>query len=75
MTTNEIGVSLTLLMKVRETYTVVREYTTKRSLEDFDGYVAHVEDETGEFLYGGGSGEEKLSVVIEAQIDGKWKKL
>ena len=62
-------------MKIRETYTVVREYSTKRSLEDFDGHVAHVEDETGEWLYGGNSGDEKLSVVVEAKVNGKWKKL
>jgi hypothetical protein len=62
-------------MQVRETYTVVREYSTRESLEDFDGHVGHVQDEAGEFLYGGGSGEEKLTVVIEAKINGKWKKL
>ena len=62
-------------MKIRETYTVVREYSTRESLAAFDGHVGHVQDETGEFLYDGGRGDEKLTVVIEAKINGKWKKL
>ena len=62
-------------MKIRETFTVVREYITKRSEKDFEGHVAHVEDEAGEFLYGGSPGDEKISVAIEAKKKGKWVKL
>jgi hypothetical protein len=63
-------------MKIRETYTVVREYSTNRSLKDFDGHIAHVQDETGEFLYGGSGGNEKITVKIEAKNkNGKWKSL
>lgn len=63
-------------MKYRYTYTVVREVTTRReSEEDIQGHCDHVQDEAGEFLYGGSPGSETITVKIEVSRDnGKtWK--
>lgn len=59
-------------IKIRQIYTVVREYSTK-NLEDEEGHLLHVLDETGEFLYGGSCGEESLSVKFQINKGNKWE--
>lgn len=58
-------------MKIREIYTVVREYETD-NLEEEQGHLLHVLDETGEFLYGGGGGHEQLSVQFQIDKGEGW---
>ena len=59
-------------MKIREIYTVVREYEVDY-LEDEIGHMEHVLDETGEFLYGGSCGEESLSVKFQINNGNGWE--
>jgi len=47
-------------MKIREIYTVIREYEID-NLEEERGHFLHIQEDMGEFLYGGG-GDEELSV-------------
>lgn len=58
-------------MKIREIYTVVREYEVDY-LEDEINHMLHVLDETGEFLYGGSGGEEQLSVKFQIDKGEGW---
>ena len=53
-------------MKIREIYTVVREYTPRKGSYDVKGHCLHVLDEAGEFLYGGGRDDE---ISVRFQID------
>jgi hypothetical protein len=64
-------------MKVRQIYTVIREYETKDSREEVEQHAVFVQDEAGEFLYGGGSGEESISVVtmVKPQNRKEWSQL
>lgn len=57
-------------MKIREIYTVIRDYETD-DLEEERGHMLHVLDETGEFLYGGG-GDEELSVQFQIDKGEGW---
>lgn len=61
-------------MKIRHVYTVVREFTTKKKeLKDEIDSFRGVEDEAGEYLYGGSAESEKIDVKLQA-FDGKeWK--
>jgi uncharacterized phage protein (TIGR01671 family) len=51
--------------KVREIYTVVRQYETEKSFCELETHFEKVADEAGEFLYGTASGNEKISVSFE----------
>jgi len=57
-------------MKIREIYTVVRDYETN-NLEEERGHMLHVLDDTGEFLYGGGD-DEQLSVQFQIDKGEGW---
>lgn len=59
-------------MKIREIYTVVREYEVDY-LEDEINHMLHVSDEAGEFLYGGSCGEESLSVSFQIDKGNGWE--
>jgi len=62
-------------MKIREIYTVIREYTHHENdlMDDIKSHYLFVSDETGEFLYGGGGGEEELSVEFQIDDGTGWK--
>lgn len=59
-------------MKIREIYTVIRE-TEIDDLEEERGHLLHILDDTGEFLYGGGCGEESLSVKFQIYNNNEWQ--
>jgi hypothetical protein len=73
-------------MKIRYIYTVIREHeipyskktlgaTTAALVEVHDEFKC-IQDEAGECLYGGGSGEEIITVEAQMSLDGKhWRKL
>lgn len=58
-------------MKIREIYTVIRDYEID-NLEEERGHMLHVLDETGEFLYGGSGGDEQLSVQFQIDKGQGW---
>ncbi len=58
-------------MKIREIYTVIREYEIDNPEEE-RGHLLHVLDETGEFLYGGRGGDEQLSVQFQVDKGEGW---
>lgn len=62
-------------MKIREIYTVVREFdqNPENSLEDIKDHCLYVSDEAGEFLYGGSCGEESLSVKFQIYNENEWQ--
>lgn len=51
-------------MKVRLIFTVIREFETPENREELKGTLAHVQDEAGEFLYGGSNHEESIGVTM-----------
>lgn len=61
-------------MKIREIYTVVREYSPKKreTLENIKSHCLFVLDEAGEFLYGGSGGDEQLSVKFQIDKGKGW---
>ena len=59
-------------MKIRQIFTVIREYQTNSSLEEENGRLLHVLDDAGEFLYGGGSEDETLEVKFKIKKGKKW---
>lgn len=61
--------------KIRETFTVVREYTSDYSLERIKGHALFLTDEAGEFLYGGPGGNETVSVGVEIDRGLGWEKV
>lgn len=61
--------------KIRQTFTVVREYETTDSMEEIEGHAAHVSDEAGEFLMGGCADKETITVVTEVKSSKGWKKV
>lgn len=59
-------------MKIRHVYTVIREFEIednelKKEKEFFRG----VQDESGEYLYSGTGGDEKIEVKMQKSVDGK----
>jgi hypothetical protein len=61
--------------KIRQTFTVVREYETTDSLEDIQKRAFWVSDEAGEFLYGDSSSNETISVKIEFDKGEGWEEV
>ena len=61
--------------RIRETFTVVREYTSDDSIEEIENHALFVSEETGEFLHGGCGGEETVSVVTEIDRGLGWEKI
>ena len=59
-------------MKIRQIFTVIREYSTDDSLEEENGHLLHVLDDAGEFLYGGGGGDETLEVKFQINKGNGW---
>jgi Neuraminidase (sialidase) len=59
-------------IKVRYTYTVVREgdISSSELEDDIDFFKGAMSDETGEFLYSGTGMEERISVKMEISKDG-----
>lgn len=61
--------------KIRQTFTVVREYETNESLEEIQNHAVFVSDEAGEFLYDGSYGNETISVKTEIRKGKKWEEI
>lgn len=60
-------------MKIRYIYTVVREFsTTKKELKEEINSFRGVEDEAGEYLYGGSCGNETIQVKMQVFDNDKW---
>ncbi len=61
--------------KIRQTFTVVREYETSDSLEDIQNHALFVSEEAGEFLYGCNYRKENISVKIEFDKGEGWEEV
>lgn len=64
-------------MKIRHIYTVIREseITTNLLKEDIKFFKGAMQDDTGEYLYGGPLGHEEITVSMEIFKKGKWEKV
>lgn len=61
--------------KHRHVFEVVREFNGKISVQRARDEAGFLDDEAGEFLYGGGHGEEILTARVEILKKGKWVKV
>jgi hypothetical protein len=61
--------------KIRETFTVIREYEYKGSMSNVKSHALYVADDAGEFLFGGSGDTETISVVIEVDSGKGYKKI
>jgi hypothetical protein len=61
--------------KIRQTFTVIREYEYKGSMSNVKSHALHVADDAGEFLFGGSGATETISVVIEVDSGKGYKKI
>ena len=59
-------------MKIRYTYTVVREYNNNDSIDDELDSLKRIKDKPGRYLYGVTRANEWISVNLEFFIEGEW---
>ena len=62
-------------MKYKYVYTVTREYDDGDSLEEEKEFFLGVQDEAGEYLYGGSKKKKKIKVHLEYFENGEWKRV